>query len=137
MYILCSDKKKSNRELQGGSVSDFVRHKNFALEPVLTLCLTCSCPIFFSPPKDFCNTHSELVLQTCLLLFLPGELTRNATIRNKNNQRLHLWSVVTKDFIYYNELTNWRFSNAHNGLFTTMSGHLITKLRFRRSFWGP
>ena len=81
--IYCVAIKNSNRELQGGSVSDFVRHKNFALEPALTLCLTCSCPIFFSSQR-FCNTHSELVLQTCLLLFLPGELTRNATIRNKN-----------------------------------------------------
>ena len=36
-HVLCGDKKDSNRELQGGSVPDFVRHKNFALEPALTL----------------------------------------------------------------------------------------------------
>ena len=35
--MYCVAIKKSDRELQGGSVSDFVRHKNFALEPATLL----------------------------------------------------------------------------------------------------
>ena len=67
--MYCVALKKILTENCKVDVSDFVRHKNFALEPALTLCLTCSCPIFFSPPKDFATLIQNLFCKPVFFYF--------------------------------------------------------------------